>query len=87
MTSNGTGEKKSTLANYSSAGLFFPAATAVGLGMGYFLDKWLNTSPYLLIIFTLYGIVSGFVNLIKLAGKPGKKSNAPEDKTDDKKTP
>lgn len=67
-------------ADYSSVGLMFPASIAVGLGMGYFLDQYFNTEPYLLIIFTLYGIAAGFWNLFKIAGKSSKRA-----KTDEKR--
>ena len=60
-------------AAYSTVGLMFPASIAVGLGMGYFLDEIFHTSPILIIIFTLYGVAAGFVNLFKVAQKNGKK--------------
>jgi len=44
----------------------FPASIAIGLAVGYFLDKWFRSSPYLTIIFTLYGIAAGFVNLFRM---------------------
>jgi ATP synthase protein I len=59
-------EQKKKLAAYSTVGLMFPVSIAVGLAIGYYLDHWLHTSPYLLIIFTLYGIAGGFVNLIRV---------------------
>ena len=48
---------------YSSVGLMFPASILVGFAIGFFLDKWLGTDPWLKIVFILYGIVAGFVNL------------------------
>jgi len=82
MTSKDLLDRRKALANdMASIGLFFPAAIAVGLAIGYFLDKWLHTSPYLLIIFTLYGIVSGFVNLLKVTRKPAPKNNTSDDQT------
>jgi len=39
------------------------AATFIGLAMGYYLDKWLGTAPWLTLIFLLIGIVSGFRNI------------------------
>lgn len=39
------------------------AATFIGLAMGYYLDKWLGTSPWLTLIFLGFGIVSGFRNI------------------------
>ncbi len=59
-------EEKKKLAAYSTIGLMFPTSIAIGLAMGYFLDKLFKTSPYLLIIFTLYGIAAGFWNLFKV---------------------
>jgi len=41
----------------------FPASILVGFVMGYFLDKWLKTDPWLTIIFIIYGILAGFYNL------------------------
>ena len=60
------GQDKRNLAEYSSVGIMFPVSIAVGAAMGYLLDKWLNTAPYLLIIFTLYGVAAGFWNLYKV---------------------
>jgi len=42
------------------------AATFIGLAMGYYLDKWLGTDPWLTLIFLLIGIVSGFRNIFIL---------------------
>jgi ATP synthase protein I len=72
MNDNNLDEKKKWAA-YSTVGLMFPTSIAVGFFMGYLLDKVFKTSPYLLIIFTLYGIAAGFVNLYKVTKKYGKK--------------
>ena len=62
-------------AEYSTIGIMFPASIAVGLALGYFLDQLFKTSPYLLIIFTLYGVAAGFWNLIKMTKRPTKGDN------------
>ncbi|MCP4217344.1 MAG: AtpZ/AtpI family protein [bacterium] len=67
-------------ASYSSVGLMFPSSIAVGLAVGYFLDKWLNTAPYLLFIFLFYGIAAGFVNLFKVTNPEWKLSARKRDK-------
>ena len=36
------------------------ASTVVGLVIGYYLDKWLGTSPWMLLAWLLFGIVAGF---------------------------
>jgi ATP synthase protein I len=53
------------IAVLSSLGLMLPSSIAVGLFFGYFLDKLFGTQPWLLLIFTLLGIVSGFYSLIR----------------------
>lgn len=45
------------------------AATFIGLAMGYYLDKWLETGPWLTLIFLLLGIVSGFRNIYILTAR------------------
>jgi ATP synthase protein I len=56
-------EGKKKWIDYSSVGMMFPASILVGFAIGYFLDKWLKTDPYLTIIFIIYGILAGFFNL------------------------
>lgn len=48
------------LSTAGTIGLQLVCATFIGLAMGYFLDKWLGTSPWLLIVFLLLGIAAGF---------------------------
>jgi ATP synthase protein I len=59
------------VAALSSLGLMLPSSIAVGLFMGYFLDKLLGTDPWLLIIFTLLGVASGFLSLFRGLKKLG----------------
>jgi len=59
--------------DFSIIGLMFPTSIAVGVAIGYFLDRWLHTAPYLLIIFTLYGVVAGFYYLFKVTRQHEKK--------------
>jgi len=46
--------------------------------MGYFLDRWLGTEPWLLLIFTVLGIASGLLSLFR-ALKKEIKGDPPED--------
>ena len=43
------------------------AAIAVGTGIGIVLDRWLGTSPLLLIVFFLIGTAAGFLNVYRTA--------------------
>jgi ATP synthase protein I len=53
------------IAGLSSLVLMLPSSIAVGLLIGYYLDKWLGTDPWLLIVFLLLGIFSGFYSLLR----------------------
>lgn len=53
------------IAQLSSLGLILPSSIAVGLFFGYLLDKVFHTHPWMLLIFTLLGTASGFLNLIR----------------------
>ena len=53
------------LAGLSSLGITFAASIAIGAAIGVGLDRWLQTSPWLTIIFFLFGVAAGFTNLLK----------------------
>ena len=43
------------------------AAVAVGTTVGFILDNWLDTRPWLTISFFIMGVVAGILNVIKSA--------------------
>jgi ATP synthase protein I len=53
------------LGELSTVGLTLVVATVMGLAGGYYLDRWLGTSPWLTMIGLLFGIAAGFVNLFR----------------------
>jgi len=60
------------LARLSTIGIALVAATAIGLLIGYGLDQWLGTRPWLTMVFTLFGIAAGFLNLFRDVGLIGR---------------
>ncbi len=50
------------------------AALVVGVGIGLFLDNWLGTKPWMLIIFFILGCGAGFTNLIRVARELDRKT-------------
>jgi ATP synthase protein I len=46
-------------------------ATFIGLFIGLYMDKLFDTSPWLMIIFLIFGIAAGFKNLFVQAKKYG----------------
>ena len=66
------GERPIPLAKYlssASIGIEMGAALVVGMGIGWFLDRTFKTAPWCLVIFTAFGIVAGFRNMIVAARK------------------
>ena len=45
---------------------------AIGGFTGYFLDKWLKTTPWFLIIFIVIGMIAGVYEAIRMIIKEGK---------------
>ena len=52
------------LFNASTVGMALVSGMLVGGAIGYFLDKWLGTSPWLLFIFLIFGVIAGIKNAI-----------------------
>jgi ATP synthase protein I len=63
----------------STVGLNLVLSTFVGLAIGYGLDKFFNSSPWLTIIFLILGIIAGFRELVRIAKKQDNGSDT-EDK-------
>jgi ATP synthase protein I len=62
-----SGEKGTwkALGELSSIGFALVVATVIGLVVGYWLDRWLGTAPWLILIGLGFGIAAGFVNLFR----------------------
>jgi len=69
MTMAPLGEDKGKIlrqiASYSTLGLEMGLSVAVGAIIGFYLDKWLHTEPWLLIIFLIFGAIAGFRSLYR----------------------
>ena len=55
------------IASYSTLGLEMGLSVAVGAVIGYYIDKWLKTEPWFLIIFIMFGAAAGFRRLYRVA--------------------
>ena len=51
------------LGYYSSLGLSVSFAVFIGLAIGVVLDRLMDTSPWLTLIFLVFGIAAGFRNI------------------------
>ncbi len=43
------------------------AALGVGVGIGLLLDRWLGTTPWLMLLFFILGAAAGFRNVVRVA--------------------
>lgn len=69
-----------SLSLLSSIGISMVAASFIGLAIGYYLDKWLGTTPWMTLIWLGIGIVSGFRNIFILTRRAMREQNRdPED--------
>ncbi|MBI5408174.1 MAG: AtpZ/AtpI family protein [Nitrospirae bacterium] len=67
-------EKKGEFFRYlgvaSTVGINLVICTFIGFALGYYLlDRFLNTFPWLTVVFTLLGIAAGFKYLFKVASR------------------
>ena len=66
-------------ASVASVGIEMGLAVVVGWLIGYSLDNWLGTTPYLMLVWTGLGIAAGFRGLWRVAKKAQKQDEANQD--------
>jgi ATP synthase protein I len=67
----------------ASLGLEMGLAVAIGAGIGYLLDSWLGTRPWLLLLFLLFGIAAGFKGMFDAARRANPGGQASKRTKDD----
>ncbi len=68
-----------SMARAYKVGIELMVAMFVGLATGFFVDKWLETTPLFILIFFLLGVAAGFRNVYKAAQMMGNKSSSDEE--------
>ena len=66
---NDSEKRGSFLGNALKLGTELVAAVAVGTIIGFILDSWFDTKPWLIIIFFFLGAAAGMLNVIKAANR------------------
>jgi ATP synthase protein I len=51
---------------YASLGFILPAGAVVGGAAGWFLDRWLHTSPWLTLVLGLLGAAAGLIEVLRV---------------------
>ena len=64
-------ERGKGLAFAMRIGVEIVAALIVGVAIGYFLDRWLGTKPWFLLLFFVLGAAAGFMNVFRVVGGLG----------------
>ncbi|MGD9538485.1 MAG: AtpZ/AtpI family protein [Alphaproteobacteria bacterium] len=60
---------KSNLGRALSLAIEMAAALAVGFGIGWYLDRWLGTKPWLLVVFLIIGLAAGVRNVMRVIAR------------------
>jgi len=50
-------------------GVQLVVSVLIGFGIGLALDRWLGTRPWLMLLFVIFGVAAGFLNLYREAVK------------------
>jgi len=66
------------LGRYGALGFEMALSVLIGLGIGYYLDKWLGTAPWLMIIWLVFGFAAGFRSLYRAAVRSEKEQTKEE---------
>ena len=66
-------KKGSFIGNAFKLGTELVAAVVVGTIIGFILDSWFDTKPWLIIIFFFLGAAAGMLNVIRTANRMQKK--------------
>ena len=75
-------EYRNSLFRASLLGIHLVATTFVGLAVGYYLDRWLGTHPWLKMVFLLFGIAAGFKNMFQEVQRMQKREKEQDAKKD-----
>ncbi|MGW8311726.1 MAG: AtpZ/AtpI family protein [Desulfuromonadales bacterium] len=73
-----------SLSFLSSVGIAMVASSFIGLFIGYYLDKWLGTTPWMTLIWLGFGIASGFRNIFILTQRALREEGRDEAQGQDK---
>ena len=53
----------------STIGILLVVSTVIGYAFGNWLDKKLGTAPWLMLAFTILGIIAGFIEMFRIVNR------------------
>ena len=66
------GKRAYNALNASSVGLEMGLSVGIGLLIGYYMDQWLGTQPWLMLLWLLFGLVAGFRGVFRAVSRAEK---------------
>ncbi len=64
--------------NASSVGLEMGLSVIIGLLVGYYMDRWLGTEPWLMLGWLVLGLIAGFRGVLRAVNRAERAANAEE---------
>jgi ATP synthase protein I len=58
-----------TVGVLSTVGISFVLAIVFGVAAGYYLDRWLDTSPWFFFLGFIFGLAAGILNVVRASRK------------------
>lgn len=67
-----TGKRAYNALSSASVGLELGLSVIIGLIAGYYLDQWLGTSPWMMLLWLVFGLVAGFRGVFRAINRADK---------------
>jgi ATP synthase protein I len=64
-----TGKRAYNALNASSVGLELGVAVAIGVVVGLYMDRWLGTEPWMMLLWLTLGVVAGFRGVFRAVAR------------------
>lgn len=55
------------------------AGLLVGLGVGYAIDRWLGTRPWMMLVFMILGLAAGILNVMRVSRQMDERASSESD--------
>jgi len=55
----------------ATAGIQIVVSILIGFAMGLWLDRWLGTKPWMMLLFIMFGVAAGFLNVYRIIVNSG----------------
>ncbi|MEO0465064.1 MAG: AtpZ/AtpI family protein [Pseudomonadota bacterium] len=75
-TSSKTNTTAAAAASAMGHAFGWAVAVCIGGAIGYWIDSMLGSSPWALLIFLVFGMVAGFLNIVRAANKMAREAMA-----------